>query len=207
MAEKSETARVEAFCDGVFAIAITLLILEIRIPPISTIHSADELQQKLLEDWPSWFGFLLSFGIIFVTWVNHHSAFKLIDKSSPQFVYANGFMMLTVAILPFTSGLMAEYLNTDFARPAINFYCFSILLHNSSWVVWGRTLFHPFSLARDAEAEKILNINIVKSARLAFILYFCIAILSFWFPITAMTIMTASWIFWVVTSVVLLPKR
>jgi len=207
MAEKSETSRIEAFCDGVFAIAITLLILEIHIPPLSTVHSNEELQQKLLDDWPSWFGFLLSFTIILIAWVNHHGAFKLIDKSSPQFVYANGFMLLTVAILPFSTGLMAEYLNTDFVRPAINFYCFSILLHNVSWVIWGRTLTHPYSLAMDEQAGKSLYINLVKNSIPAFFIYLGICILSFWFPITAMVMMTASWIVWVVTSIILIPKR
>ncbi len=207
MSEKSETSRVEAFCDGVFAIAITLLILDIKIPPLSSVHSSDELQRMLLEDWPSWFGFLLSFFIILISWVNHHSAFKLIDKSSPQFVYANGFMLLTVAILPFSTGLVAEYLNTEFARPAINFYCFSILLHNSSWVTWGWTLTHPYSLALNEEAEKQLDTNLVKNSRFAFIIYLSICILSFWFPLTAMIVMTASWIFWVVTSVVIIPKK
>ena len=61
MAEKNETARLEAFCDAVFAIAITLLILEIKIPPVDSVHNKHEFWHHLLEDWPSWFGFSLSF--------------------------------------------------------------------------------------------------------------------------------------------------
>ena len=66
MSEKSETSRIEAFCDGVFAIAITLLILDIKIPLLPSIHSEKELRDELLRDWPSWFGFLLSFAIVFI---------------------------------------------------------------------------------------------------------------------------------------------
>jgi uncharacterized membrane protein len=201
MSEKSETTRIEAFCDGVFAIAITLLILEIKIPPLSSIHSEQDLRERLLENWPSWFGFLLSFTIILISWVNHHAAFKLISRSSPQFIYANGFMLLTVVVIPFSTGLVAEYLKTDYAQTAVSIYCFGLLLHNVSWITWGWTAMHPHSLAHDADAQKQLYINTVKSPRVAFIFYFCICILSFWFPVTAMLLITASWIFWIVTSV------
>ena len=201
MSEKSETSRIEAFCDGVFAIAITLLILDIKVPQLSSIHSEKELLETLLADWPSWFGFLLSFTIILIAWVNHHTAFKLISKSSPQFIYANGFMLLTVAILPFSSGLMAEYLKTDYAQTAVSIYCFGLLLHNVSWIIWGWTTMHPHSLASDANAEKQLYINTVKSPRIAFIFYLFICILSFWFPVTAVALITASWMFWIITSV------
>src|SRR3978361_318598 len=120
MKENKETARLETFCDGVFAIAITLLILEIKIPPASSVHSIKEFWIKFSADWPSWFGFLLSFCLIFISWVNHHHIFKLINKTTPRFVYANGFMLLTVVIIPFLTGLMAEYFETDYAQPAIS---------------------------------------------------------------------------------------
>src|SRR5690348_8026937 len=114
MAEKNETARTETFCDGVFAIAITLLILDIKIPPVSSIHSVKEFWETIWEAWPNWFGFLLSFFIILIAWANHHEAFKVIDKINPRFVYANGLMLLTVVIIPFSTGLMAEYIKTDY---------------------------------------------------------------------------------------------
>jgi uncharacterized membrane protein len=110
-------------------------------------------------------------------------------------------MLLTVAILPFSTGLMAEYLKTDFSQTAVTIYCFGLLLHNISWIIWGFTTMHPHSLARDADAEKQLYINTVKSPRIAFILYLGICALSFWFPATAMVLMTASWLVWIVTSI------
>jgi uncharacterized membrane protein len=201
MSEKSENSRLEAFCDGVFAIAITLLVLDIKIPLVSSINSEAELRRALLEAWPSWFGFLLTFMIIFIAWVNHHAAVRLISKSSPQFIYANGFMLLTVVVLPFSAGLMAEYLNTDHAQTAVTIYCFGLLLHNVSWIVWGWTALHPHSLAHDKETQEQLYINTVTSPRIAFVLYLGICIVSFWFPYTAMVMMTASWLVWVVTSV------
>ncbi|MBP7240307.1 MAG: DUF1211 domain-containing protein, partial [Saprospiraceae bacterium] len=79
------TSRLEAFCDGVFAIAITLLILEIKVPGLEAINSTHTLAHALWEEWPSWFAFLLSFGTILIAWSNHHGALKLINKSSSIF--------------------------------------------------------------------------------------------------------------------------
>src|SRR6185369_11345907 len=155
MARESANARLEAFCDGVFAIAITLLILEIKIPPVGSLHSISEFWHRLLEDWPSWFGFALSFIIILVSWVNHHDVFKMISKTSSRFIYANGFMLFTIVVIPFSTGLMSEYLGTDLAQPAVTVYCFSILIHNVSWNFFGMTAMRPASLFKDRESHDL----------------------------------------------------
>jgi uncharacterized membrane protein len=201
MSEKSEHARLEAFCDGVFAIAITLLILEIKIPPIGSSHTIREFWHRLLGDWPSWFGFFLSFMIILVAWVNHHDVFKLIGKSSAQFTYANGFMLLTVVVVPFSTGLMSEYLTTDLAQPAITVYCFSILMHNLSWVLFGRAAMYPGSLFKDRASHDLYVKNVYRSSQVAFLFYALLCMLSFWFPFVSMVIMTLSWVYWVFISV------
>jgi uncharacterized membrane protein len=72
----SETARVEAFSDGVFAIAITLLILNVRIPPPSFGH----LGLALARQWPTYAAFLISFAFIGIMWVNHHRLFNHIQR-------------------------------------------------------------------------------------------------------------------------------
>jgi uncharacterized membrane protein len=59
-----ENARIEAFSNGVFAIAITLLVLGLRVPPIASIHSVDELWKSLYQLWPSFFAFILSFSVL-----------------------------------------------------------------------------------------------------------------------------------------------
>ena len=207
MAEKSEHARLEAFCDGVFAIAITLLILEIKIPPIGSSHTTREFWHRLLEDWPSWFGFILSFMIILVAWVNHHDVFKLISKSSPQFTYANGFMLFTVVVVPFSTNLMSEYFATDLAQPAITVYCFSILMHNFSWVLFGRAAMYPKGLFKDQRSHDLFVKNVYRSSRIAFLFYSSLCVLSFWFPVIAMVIMTISWTYWIFTTVVVSRKQ
>ena len=99
--EKNYLGRLETFCDGVFAIAITLLILEIKVPSLDDIHSPADVTRALLEEWPSLFAFLLSFITLFIAWTNHHNFFRQVSKISPLFIYANGFLMLTIIFFPY----------------------------------------------------------------------------------------------------------
>ena len=93
MAEK-ETGRVEAFSDGVFAIAITLLILEIKVPKLSARQPTGGARPGAPRLWPSFLAFLLSFFAILIMWINHHGLFNLVRRVSPGFLYANGFLLL-----------------------------------------------------------------------------------------------------------------
>src|SRR5437868_2834594 len=95
------TARVEAFSDGVFAIAITLLILEIRVPPAG---GAGGLWAGLLALWPSYVAFLLSFFVVLVMWVNHHELMRLVRVVTYPLLFANGLLLLTVTFVPYLTG-------------------------------------------------------------------------------------------------------
>ena len=119
MAETHTNTRLEAFCDGVFAIAMTLLILDVRLSSTEGIATTSDLWRALRQLTPSVFAFLLSFGIILITWVNHHAALKLVTRESASFIYANGLLLLTVVCIPFTAGLLGEFLRTDHAAPAV----------------------------------------------------------------------------------------
>ena len=110
-------ARLEAFCDAVFAIALTLLIIDVRIPATTAIATSGDLWRALGHLLPSVFAFVLSFGIILITWVNHHEMMKLVDKSSAPFIYANGVLLLSVVFVPFPTALLGENLLTPHAAP------------------------------------------------------------------------------------------
>ena len=206
MSEKNENGRLETFCDGVFAIALTLLILEIKVPPIHSIHTVNEFWHGIAEEWPSWFGFLLSFCIIFITWVNHNRILNLIDKSSPQFIYANGFKLLTIIILPFTTKVMAEYLQTDNSQPAISLYCFGVLLNNVGWNVLIWSALHPHLLAKNGVSKKQVQPGI-RSAQYGFFITLFIFILSFWFPIIAIVLVSITWIAWIILGIALTRRK
>jgi uncharacterized membrane protein len=194
------TSRLETFCDGVFAIAITLLILGIKVPMKENISSSHTLLQALTEAWPSWFAFLLSFGSILVTWSNHHSAFKQINKSSALFNYVNGFFLLTIVILPYPTALLAEYINTDSARTAILVYCLALVLHNVAWILLFQTILKPKSLSKNEAAKKII-LKGRKHSIHGFIAYALIAILATWFPMIALCLLALLWVIWIIIGI------
>jgi uncharacterized membrane protein len=103
----SETSRVEAFSDGVFAIAITLLILEIRIPPGV---QPGQLGNALLKLWPSYLAFLTSFATIGIMWVNHHRLFTLIKSIDDGLIGLNILLLLGITWIPFPTTLLAQHL-------------------------------------------------------------------------------------------------
>jgi TMEM175 potassium channel family protein len=83
MADTHANARLEAFCDGVFAIALTLLIIDIKVPTSEGIGATRELWHGLWHLGPAIVAFVLSFAIILITWVNHHRFFRLVNKFHP----------------------------------------------------------------------------------------------------------------------------
>jgi uncharacterized membrane protein len=102
-ADGSDTARLEAFSDGVFAIAITLLVLEVHLPTGNA-----PLTHKLWAAWPSYVGYLLSFVTIGIMWANHHAVFRLIGRTTHGLVVGNLALLMTVAFLPFPTSVLAE---------------------------------------------------------------------------------------------------
>ena len=122
---QSETARTEAFSDGIFAIAITLLILEIKIPHQQELG---HLGAALLRQWPSYLAFLLSFTYIGIMWVNHHRMFAHIRRTNDVLLVLNLFLLLGVTVVPFPTAVLAEHLGGPDERTAA-------IVYNATFVV------------------------------------------------------------------------
>ena len=120
------TQRIEAFSDGVFAIAITLLILEVRLPP----DNGDPLSRRLGQAWPGYVAFVLSFLVIGIMWANHHTNFVLIDRCTHGLVVANLLLLLCVSFVPFPTKILAEELRHAGADQRT-----AAVLYNGSFVV------------------------------------------------------------------------
>lgn len=101
-----DTGRIEAFSDGVFAIAITLLVLDVRVPHVDDSGS---LAAALIDIWPSYVAYAVSFVSIGIMWVNHHNMFKDIARFDHTVIVLNLLMLLTISFLPFPTALVAEY--------------------------------------------------------------------------------------------------
>jgi uncharacterized membrane protein len=101
-----EKNRLEAFSDGVFAIAITLLVLEIAVPHV---EEPGQLGDALLHLWPSYLAYGTSFITIGIMWVNHHGVFRQIREADLRFLYLNLGLLMLIAFVPFPTTLLADY--------------------------------------------------------------------------------------------------
>ncbi len=108
--ESKETGRVEAFSDGVFAIAITLLVLDVKVPRGEALGDSGKLVDALLHQWPSYVAFVASFLTILIMWVNHHNLMKVIKHTNHIFLLLNGLLLMWITLVPFPTALISEYM-------------------------------------------------------------------------------------------------
>src|SRR5215211_6833412 len=103
--------RIVNLSDGIFAIAITLLVLDIRVPDIPENLVAGKLPEELLSLWPRYLGYFLSFVSISVFWMIHHSIFRPVKAYDRNLLYLNFLFLMVVAFVPFPTALLGEYGN------------------------------------------------------------------------------------------------
>ena len=144
MDERVETTRLEAFSDGVFAIAITLLILEVRVP------AGRDLGSGLLDVWPSYLAYATSFLTIGIIWINHHSIFDKTAYADRTLLLLNTLLLMVVAFIPFPTQLVAEHIREshDERVAALSYGCTFIALAiffqlTWRWIATGRRLVRP----------------------------------------------------------------
>ncbi|HEY2052719.1 MAG TPA: TMEM175 family protein [Solirubrobacterales bacterium] len=179
------TNRLEAFSDGVFAIAITLLVLDIHVPKPGSGH----LGQELLAQWPSYAAYVISFITIGIIWINHHAAFSRLRSVDHSILILNLLLLLSVGILPFTTSLMATYLKEGSGEGlAAAVYGASFLVMGLVFVLANRQiLFRRPQLLRepiDAQAAR----NILTFAALGQIPYVLAVVLAFVSPYITLAI-------------------
>lgn len=157
----SDTVRLEAFSDGVFAIAITLLVLEIRVPEPETVTRSGGLWGALVALWPSYLGYLISFVTIGIMWANHHALFKYIRRCDRYFLMVNVVFLMGIAFVPFPTAVLAQHLPVEENRQiAVGYYSatmvFIAIAYNALWwyAAWGRRL-----LAHDADPVAVRTIS------------------------------------------------
>lgn len=113
--ETPTTSRIEAFSDGVFAIVLTLLVLELRVPQITQPASWQELAAAVAGLAPKFLSFLLSFVYVAIFWISHHQLFHYITRSTPALLWLNTLFLLFLTFIPFPTALLGEYADNNFA--------------------------------------------------------------------------------------------
>ena len=131
--------RLEAFSDGVFAIAITLLVLEIAVPAISEGVGSGEVIRGIGEEWPTYLAYFISFMTIGAVWIEHSALVDALDHIDGVFMRINLVLLLFCAFLPFPTRMMSEYHGeNDAERVAVVFYGAVLLAMVLMLIVLGR---------------------------------------------------------------------
>ena len=150
-------ARLETFADGVFAIAATLLILNVDGQVAGDVH---DLGGRLAHIWPSYLAYGVSFVTIGIMWVNHHTIMSQVRSTDRRFLLANIGLLMCIAFFPFTTRLVAEHVRGDGAEAAALAYGFAgvvtAIMFNVTWfyAVVGKRL-----LRRDADPAVVQGIT------------------------------------------------
>jgi uncharacterized membrane protein len=160
-----DTARTEAFSDGVFAIAITLLVLDIHLAP----SEFDNLWRAIVHAWPDYLGYATSFLTIGGIWLAHHSVFRRLQYANSRVMRVNLLLLMAVAFLPFPTRLVAETIRDDAERPAVIFYGLTLLVIAGLFsLLWGVVAQDRRLLRPEVSHEEVTAILAATSPNIAF---------------------------------------
>ena len=172
-----ETGRVEAFSDGVFAIAITLLVLDLKVP------SEGPLLPALLAEWPTFAAYVISFVFILIMWINHHWMFQHIVRIDSSFMLLNGLLLLGITVVPFPTNLIAQYILSSDQKVAAAVYSGWFLLIAIFFNLLWRYAAHNGRLLSAHDHEAGLAQVITERYRWGPLWYFIAFVLAFvWVP-------------------------
>jgi uncharacterized membrane protein len=153
--------RLEALADGVFAIAMTLLVLELGVPLITGTSANTELTQRLLEMWPKFFAYVVSFLVLGVMWINHHLMFHHIRRADSRLVWINILMLMFVALVPFSTSLLGEYMQTQAAVVAYGANMLLTLI--MGFILWA------YVTGKHRLVDRDIDPNLVKRTKIMFL--------------------------------------
>ncbi|WP_435209751.1 TMEM175 family protein [Micromonospora sp. bgisy143] len=151
----TDAGRLAAFSDGVFAIVITLLVLDLRVPDFHEGGLAD----GLLDEGPAYLAFVVSFIYVGVLWLNHHAVLQLVRGTTPAFSSINLGILFGVVIIPFPTAVLSSALadgNTDDLRVAVVLYAFAASLMSAPWwVLFAYVRRHPALRAETVHQDQV----------------------------------------------------
>ncbi len=163
--EEKETGRLEAFSDGVFAVAITLLVLTIKIPgvdvPAGHLPNDAQLWPMLLNEWPMLAAYTTSFATIGVMWINHHRLYTHIKRTNTILLLLNLLLLLVIVFIPVPTALVAEYLvRPDQYAAALLYSGTYVILAVCFNLLWRYASYHNRLLAKNADIRAVRAISI-----------------------------------------------
>ncbi|MEI6681341.1 MAG: TMEM175 family protein [Bacteroidota bacterium] len=193
-----KTARLEAFSDGIFSVAITLLAIEIGISGYAGATNLN-LWHRILEKWPEYFTYFNSFATVLLIWIGHHKIINQIRAASQWVLLLNGMVLLFVVLFPFPTKTVGAFIGTDAVNTAVAFYAgytglivLSMLLLNAGIVSNPKLLVSERSLPWFRK--------MIKGQLIGVTVYGIATLIAFFSPAVAMLMTFAMWVFWAIVT-------
>lgn len=127
--------RIESFSDGVIAIVITIMVLQLPIPELKEPHTSNEVWDAIFIIVPKLFDYLLSFVVILILWLNHHALFDKLPHSTSKLVWYNGFLLFAMSLIPLPTAFLSKY---PFMPQAAMFYGFIMFMNAFAFMLMRR---------------------------------------------------------------------
>jgi uncharacterized membrane protein len=160
--ELKETGRIEAFSDGVFAVAVTLLILTIQVPPAVTVNKAQvNIPAFVLGQWPFFLAYVVSFITILIMWANHHSIFNLVVRADRILIILNGILLILITFFDYPTAIIAAALNEGhYQKFAAMFYTGTLFVVTIVYnIFWRYIAAHPHLIDSHVSLDTIKKIS------------------------------------------------
>jgi uncharacterized membrane protein len=174
--------RLEALSDGVFAVAITLLALDLAVP--ATLHSQQHLLDAIGDEWPAYLGYVVSFATIGAIWLGHNAITDYLERADVTLLRLNLLVLLFVSFLPFPTRLLAEYVSKDTAeRVAATVYGLTLLASSGVLSLLWRYSLHAGLIRPDAGDDEITVLT--KRLSPSLVVYGLLIIIGLFVPVAA----------------------
>ena len=193
--QEKETTRIETFSDGVFCIAVTLLSLEIGVD-VKNSATNSSLFHALLEKWPLYFAYIISFINVLLAWMGHHSLFKNLRSTDNYVMISNGILLMLVALVPFPTKTLGLFLLSGALKMAVVFYTLYFVLISLAF----RLLWHAASRKRELLVHHLTNADIkaiTRNENIGLICNCIVTLSAFINPWVALGLSFIMWMYWI----------
>ena len=197
---RHDTGRLEAFSDGVFAIAITILVLEIHVPILPRDAAPGDLTRALWAEWPTYAAFVTSFASILIVWMNHHGILQKVDRVDPLLMFTNGLLLLLTSLYALGTELVGRYLLTPAGSVAVATYAALSLGVNVAFILLWQSITHGRRLLKASVPDTLVT-QVRREIYLGLPVYAFALGVSLVNAYFGLIVLTAIWVFWAVAGV------
>ena len=195
---QKETSRIEAFSDGIFCVAITLLAIEIGVEMKNT-ETNKELMHDIFNLWPKYLAYFISFTNVLLAWIGHHSLFKNLRNTDNFVMVSNGLLLMLVALVPFPTKTLGLYMQTGAFKAAVIFYTAYFVMISLAF----RLLWYAACRKKDLLIHHLTDIQIkriTKNENIGLVFNIIITALACINPWAGLILSFIMWIYWMASA-------